>query len=87
MRLNVDPRIVQTAAVVVSGMLANKLVSYTWEKATGRPTPADASHPDIDIREAVAYAVFSGTLIALSRLIALRSATRYLLQTPERHAD
>ncbi len=79
MKLPVEPRIVQTAAVIVAGVLANKLVAYTWQKATGRPTPTDPSHPDIGLREAVTYAVFSGTLIAIIRLIAVRSAARYLL--------
>ncbi len=87
MRLNVDPRIVQTAAVVVGGMLANKLVAVLWRTATGRPAPTDPSHPDLDMREAITYAVFSGTLIAIIRLIAVRSAARYFLVPSGRRAS
>ena len=46
-------------------------------EATGKNPPANPADPDVDMREAVAWAALSGTLIALARMLATRRAAKY----------
>ncbi len=77
--MKVDPRIVTSVAALVAGLAVNKLISTSWKAATGRAAPTDPEHPDLDLREAVVFAVVSGALIALARLAAVRGAQKYVV--------
>lgn len=72
--MKVDPRIVSTVAALLAGLVANKLVAASWRAATGHAAPTDPDEPDVDLREALVFAVVSGALIALARLVAVRGA-------------
>ncbi|GAA4689218.1 DUF4235 domain-containing protein [Nocardioides nanhaiensis] len=64
-------------AAVGAGTVAKKGVTASWKAATGKNPPANPADPDVDIWEAVAWAVASGTLIALARMLATRKAANY----------
>jgi hypothetical protein len=74
----VDPRIVSSVTALLAGMVANKLVGATWRAATGRAAPTDPEQPDVELREALLFAIISGALIALARLVAVRSTHKFL---------
>jgi Protein of unknown function (DUF4235) len=57
-------------AALVAAALARRAVAGSWRVATGRKPPENPADPDVDFREAVAWAVFSGVVVALARMIA-----------------
>ena len=60
-----------------AAVVAKKAITTTWKAATGKEPPANPADPQVDIWEAVAWAAFSGTLIALARMLASRKAAGY----------
>jgi hypothetical protein len=56
---------------------AKKAIDKSWTIATGKRPPENPADPDVDIWEAVAWAVASGTAIGLARMIAQRRAASY----------
>ena len=57
--------------------IAKKGLDRSWTLATGKKPPENPADPDVDIREAVAWAVVSGTAIGLARMLAQRRAASY----------
>ncbi len=57
--------------------VAKKTLNTGWKAATGKEPPANPADPEVEIWEAVAWAVVSGTLIALARMLATRRAAGY----------
>src|SRR4051795_8524999 len=57
--------------------LAKKALDTGWKAATGKHPPENPADPDVQMREAVAWAVVSGTFVALARMLAQRRAASY----------
>ncbi|MEI5673896.1 MULTISPECIES: DUF4235 domain-containing protein [Nocardioides] len=57
--------------------LAKKAADATWKVTTGRKPPENPADPDVEIWEAVAWAVTSGVLVGLARMLAQRRAASY----------
>lgn len=57
--------------------LAKKTLDSGWRAATGKRPPENPADPDVQIGEAVAWAVVSGTFVALARMLAQRKAANY----------
>ena len=57
--------------------IAKKAIDKSWTIATGKKPPENPADPDVDIWEAVAWAVASGTAIGMARMIAQRRAASY----------
>jgi Protein of unknown function (DUF4235) len=57
--------------------IAKKALNSGWRAATGKNPPANPADPDVDMKEAVAWAIVSGTLIAVARMLATRRAANY----------
>ncbi len=64
-----------------ASVIAKKALTTGWQTATGKQPPANPADPDVDMREAVAWAVLSGTLIALARMLATRRAANYYVRS------
>lgn len=64
-----------------ASVVAKKVLNTGWQTATGKQPPANPADPDVDMREAVAWAVLSGTLIALARMLATRRAANYYVKS------
>ena len=64
-------------AALGAAAMAKKGLNTSWRAATGKNPPANPADPDVDIWEAVAWAVVSGTLVALARMLATRKAASY----------
>jgi hypothetical protein len=57
--------------------LAKKALDTGWRAATGKHPPVNPADPDVRMGEAVAWAVVSGTFVALARMLAQRRAAIY----------
>jgi Protein of unknown function (DUF4235) len=72
---------VWTAFSLVSALLAaavaKKALDTGWKAATGKNPPVNPADPDVRTGEAVAWAVASGTFVALARMLAQRRAADY----------
>jgi subtilisin family serine protease len=64
-------------AAVVAAAAARRALNASWRAATGKPPPANPASPDVDMREALAWATASGTIIAIARMLATRRAAHY----------
>jgi hypothetical protein len=65
------------ASALVAAALAKKALDTGWRAATGKHPPENPADPDVAMGEAVAWAVVSGTFVALARMIAQRRAANY----------
>jgi len=64
-------------SALVAAALATKALDTGWQAATGKHTPENPADPDVAMGEAVAWAVVSGTFVAIARMIAQRRAANY----------
>jgi subtilisin family serine protease len=64
-------------AALVAATAARKALNASWRAATGKPPPANPASPDVDMREALAWAAASGTIVAVARMLATRRAADY----------
>jgi len=70
-------KVLGTGAAVGAAGVAKKLVASGWTVATGKEPPDNPEDPEVSWQEAVGWAVLSGTVIQLARLIATRQAAAY----------
>lgn len=64
-------------SVLGAAVVAKKALNTGWKAATGKTPPANPADPDVDVKEAVAWAAVSGALIGLARMFAARRAAGY----------
>lgn len=62
---------------LLAATVARKVLSTSWRVTTGKEPPANPADPDVDIAEAVAWAVVSGMIIGLARMLATRRAASF----------
>jgi hypothetical protein len=74
-------KILGTGAAVGAAVVAKKLVSAGWTAATGKEPPENPENPDVSWQEAVGWAVVSGVVIQVTRVIATRSAAAYYVKS------
>ena len=72
---------VWTVFSLVAGLgaaaLTRQLLDHSWKAAAGKNPPENPADPDVRMAEAVAWAVVSGTFVALARMLAQRRAADY----------
>lgn len=68
--------VVRLAAMLAAGFLVERIVTTGWQAASGHQPPTDPEDIDSHAGEVVLYAVLSGALIALARVLAIRGAAR-----------
>lgn len=71
---NVLWKLLSAGAAFGASIVARKLTDGTWKFVSGGDSPQNVEDPDIEWKEAVAFAVLSGALIGLSRMVANRQA-------------
>ena len=64
-------------AALAAAAVAKKALNTGWRATTGKNPPANPADPDVEMKEAVAWAVVSGTLVAVARMLATRRAATY----------
>jgi len=68
-------------AALLAAAAARKALNTGWKAATGKQPPENPADPDVDIGEAVAWAVLSGIAIGVARLLAQRKAASYYVKS------
>ena len=61
--------------------VARKTLDKSWKVATGKKPPENPADPDIDIWEAVSWAVVTGAAVALAKMYAQRRAANYYVKS------
>ncbi|QFG69753.1 DUF4235 domain-containing protein [Ornithinimicrobium pratense] len=79
--MNITAKVVTTGAALLASVVAKKATDGTWSLVTGKDVPENPDDPDIDIKEAIIFAVLSGALVALARMLANREATKVLAKS------
>ena len=69
------------AAALVAAAVAKKAIDKSWTVATGKKPPENPADPDVDVWEAVSWAVVSGMAVGLARMLAQRRATSYYVRS------
>jgi hypothetical protein len=69
--------VMSLGAALGAAAMAKQALDGGWKAATGKKPPENPADPDVDIREAVAWAVASGTIMALAKMLATRRAANY----------
>ena len=77
-------KIFSLGSAILGAAVAKKGMNAFWQKATGKNPPANPADPDVDVWEAVAWAMASGTFIALARMLATRRAAGYYIRSTGR---
>jgi hypothetical protein len=65
-------KLLATLSSLLGALIARKLLTFVWEKSTGKAPPANPEHPSVTWPEAVTWAVMSGAVVGVARLIAQR---------------
>jgi hypothetical protein len=64
-------------SALIGAAVAKKALDTGWKAATGKKPPENPADPDVAMGEAVAWAIVSGTFVALARMLAQRRAADY----------
>ena len=64
-------------SALAAAAAARKGLNTSWKAATGKNPPENPADPDVDVKEAIAWAVLSGVAVAVARMLAQRKAASY----------
>jgi hypothetical protein len=70
-------RILGGLSAVLAGIAARKVLVKGWQVTTGDDPPANPAAPGTRWREAIPYAIASGVVMGLARMLATRRAAAY----------
>jgi len=70
-------KLMGTGGAVLSGIAAKKVITTGWKAVTGHEPPANPEHPDTTWAEAIAFALLSGAIVGVARMLAARKAAEY----------
>lgn len=69
-------KLATTGAAIAAGVVAKKITEVTWKFVTGGDSPSNPEDPDISWKEAIAFALLSGAIIQLTRMVTNRESAR-----------
>lgn len=64
-------------SAILAGVAARKVLTTAWRRGTGEDPPANPESPDTTWGQAIAWALASGAVIGLARMLAARKAADY----------
>lgn len=64
--------LVLTLSAVAATALTRRVVTVAWVAATGKPTMDRVDDPDNDLRDALAFAAFSGAVAGVIHMVVNR---------------
>jgi hypothetical protein len=69
------------SASVLAAVSSAQAVNLVWRASLGRKAPASPENPEVTMREAVAWAIVSGSAAQLARIVATRRAVDYWVRS------
>lgn len=63
-------KVMTTVAALAGALVARKVLSFAWKATTGKEPPSNPEHPEVTWAEALSWAIASGALVGLARLVA-----------------
>jgi hypothetical protein len=83
-------KLMAAIASLLGALVARKLLTTVWKVASGKEPPENPAHPTVTWPEAVSWAIASGAVVGLARLVAQKkvadSFQRASSDTPSRKA-
>ncbi len=70
-------KVAAAGSAIAAAWVGRKAVTLTWKAATGNEPPVNPEDPEVTWKEAVAWALVSGAVIGLARLLASRQAAAW----------
>src|SRR4051812_36098839 len=67
-------RLLAGAAAFGAGFVARKAITVGWKQVTGKEPPSNPESPEVDLAEAIGWAVVVGVGMEVARLLATRAA-------------
>jgi len=67
-------KVMAMGAAIGASVVAHKLTDGSWKFIRGTEPPKNPEDPDIDWSEAIGFALLSGAIVGLSRMVASRQA-------------
>jgi hypothetical protein len=61
---------------IAAAMVARRFVNIVWVAASGKAVPADPADPRVSTAEAVTFAMATGALVGVARLLVQRKANK-----------
>jgi len=74
-------RLYSRSASVLAAVSSAQAVNLVWRASLGRRAPASPENPEVTMREAVAWAVISGSAAQLARVVVTRRAVDYWVRS------
>lgn len=71
---NASAAMMRVVGGLVAAAAARKLVNVLWVAAAGRRPPHDPEDPQVDAKEAMAFAVVSGVIAGAAQMVVMRRA-------------
>ncbi len=65
------------SSAILTGIAAKKIMTAAWTKGTGNAPPANPESPDTSWGEALVWALASGALVGVARMLAARKAADF----------
>ena len=62
---------------IAAAMVARRFVNVVWVAASGKAVPADPADPRVSTTEAVTFAMATGALVGVARLLVQRKANSF----------
>jgi hypothetical protein len=63
-------KVMAMLATLVGATVARKTLTFAWKATTGKEPPANPEHPAVTWAEALSWAVVSGAVVGVARLVA-----------------
>ncbi|MDP9398125.1 MAG: DUF4235 domain-containing protein [Actinomycetota bacterium] len=70
-----------TGSAIGMGILAKKVATSVWKVAAGKEPPANPADPEVTWREALAWAVASGAIVGIARMVTTRKLADYWVKS------
>jgi hypothetical protein len=69
-------RVIGGLVGLTTAWAARKLLGYAWLKTTGKEPPVDPDSPEVNMAEAIGYAVVMGVGMSVAQIVVNRTAKK-----------
>lgn len=74
-------KVLDRGSSIAAALLAREASQLLWRVVVGRRPPTNGRHPEVDTREAIAWAIVGGALVELVKVGVRRYASLYWVRS------